>query len=149
MARVTQSEVAAWVDRSKIAMTALDQDLLSHLEEEVLVQLNPQFNTSTWVSPETTPRIIRVIIAKVYASFYIDRAYSENQDGGNDYATRLMDNANMLIAGLVSGSITIPEIPADNPNTVSFYPTDASSALEPTPEDRSLGGPWFSLGRAF
>jgi hypothetical protein len=149
MGRVTLSEVAAWVDPAKIPLTALDQELLSHLEEEVLVQLVPQYNVSTWLSPETTPKIVRVIIAKTYASFYIDRAYAENQDVGNDYAARLMANANMLITGLVGGSIQIPEIPPDNPSSASFYPNDASSAQTPTSDDPSLGGPWFSLGRVF
>lgn len=149
MGRVTLSEVAAWVDPTKIPLSALDQELLSHLEEEVLVQLVPQYNVSTWLSPETTPKIVRVIIAKVYASFYIDRAYSENQDVGNDYAARLQANANTLIMGLVNGSIQIPEIPPDNPSSASFYPNDASSSMEPTSDDPSLGGPWFSLGRVF
>lgn len=149
MGRVTLSEVAAWVDPTKIPLSALDQELLSHLEEEVLVQLVPQYNVSTWLSPETTPKIVRVIIAKTYASFYIDRAYSENQDVGNDYAARLQANANTLIMGLVNGSIQIPEVPPDNPSSASFYPNDASSAQEPTSDDPSLGGPWFSLGKVF
>lgn len=150
MARVTQREIQGWLELTKLNLAALNTDLLLQLEEEVLVQLSSVYDTSTWVDEVTTPRIVRVIIAKMYASWYIDKAYSENQDEGNDYAARLSANANMLLAGLVSGLFEIPEVPSpSNPGTASFYPTDASSAMEPTFDDPSLGGPWMSLGKAF
>lgn len=149
MPRVTLSEVAAWVEPVKIPITALDSELLSQLEEEVLVQLTSQYTVTTWVDPTTTPKIVRVIIAKMYASFHIDRAYSENQDGGNDYAARIMANANMLLTGLASGSIEVPDSPPSNPSTPSFFPTDFSSAQTPTADNPEFGGPYFSLGRSF
>ena len=150
MARVAVSEVQAWLEPAKLTLAALDGALLDQLEEEILVQLSPQYTISGWTTPVTTPKIVRVIIAKTYASFYIDRAYSENQDGGNDYAARLMANANMLLTGLISGSIDIPDVPAANSSSApSFFPTDASSAQEPTSENPEFGGPYFSLGRVF
>lgn len=150
MPRVAVSEVQAWVEPAKMTVTVLDQELLSQLEEEILVQLSPQYDVSSWLTPETTPKIVRVVIAKTYSSFFIDRAYSENQDGGNDYAARLMANANMLMTGLTSGSIDIPDVPATNSSTApSFFPTDASSAQLPTSENPEFGGPYFSLGRVF
>lgn len=150
MARVTQREVQSWLELTKLNLAALNTDLLSQLEEEVLVQLSSVYDVSTWVDETTTPKIVRTIIAKTYASYQIDKAYSENQDEGNDYAARLMANANMLLAGLTSGMFEIPEVPSpENPGTASFYPTDASSAMEPTFEDPSLGPARFSLGKAF
>lgn len=150
MARVQLSEVQAWLEPAKLTLATLDTELLSQLEEEVLVQLSPQYSVGLWTTPETTPKIVRVIIAKTYASFYIDRAYSENQDGGNDYAARLMANANMLLTGLIGGSIDIPDVPATNSSSApSFFPTDVSSALQPTSDNPEFGGPYFSLGRVF
>lgn len=114
------------------------------------MQLSSVYDTSSWVDETSTPKIVRVIIAKMYASWHIDKTYSENQDEGNDYAARLLANANMLLAGLVSGLFEIPEVPSpENPGTASFYPTDASSAMEPTFEDPSLGPARFSLGKVF
>lgn len=150
MARVALSEVQAWLEPAKLTLSTLDTELLSQLEEEVLVQLAPQYNVGSWTTPESTPKIVRVIIAKTYASFTIDRAYSENQDGGNDYAARLMANANMLLTGLTGGSIDIPDVPATNSSSSpSFFPTDASSAQLPTSDNPEFGGPYFSLGRVF
>lgn len=150
MARVTQREIQSWLELTKLNLAALNTDLLVQLEEEILVQLSTVYDTSTWTDEATTPRIVRVIIAKTYASIHIDKVYSENQDEGNDYAARLMANANMLLAGLVSGLFEIPEVPTpENPGTASFYPTDASSALEPTTDNPSLGPARFSLGKVF
>lgn len=150
MARVTQREIQSWLEITKLNLAALNTDLLLQLEEEVLVQLSSVYDTSTWTDDTTTPKIVRTIIAKTYASYHIDKVYSENQDEGNDYAARLIANANMLIAGLVSGLFEIPEVPSpENPGTASFYPTDASSAMEPTLEDPSLGPARFSLGKVF
>lgn len=149
MTRVTQREIQSWLELTKLNLAALNTDLLVQLEEEVLVQLSPIYNVALWTDDATTPRIVRVIIAKMYASWYIDKVYSENQDEGNDYAARLLANANMLLAGLVSGLFEIPGTTPTNPGTASFYPTDASSALEPTLEDPSLGPARFSLGKVF
>lgn len=149
MARVTQREVQSWLELTKLSIAALNTDLLLQLEEEVLVQLSPVYNVSAWTDETTTPQIVRVIIAKMYASWHIDKMYSENQDEGNDYSARLLANANMLLAGLVSGLFEIPGIDSPNPGSPSFYPTDASSALEPTFEDPSLGPARFSLGKVF
>lgn len=150
MARVTLTEVQAWLESSKLPITSLDAELLAHLEEEVITQLATVYDTSGWTSNLNTPKLVRTAISKYYASWYIDKAYSENQDEGNDYAQRLQENADMLIAALVGGQVVIPEVPApSNPRTPSYYPNDASSALEPTAEDPSLGGPYFSLGRTF
>jgi len=147
--RVTQREVQSWLELTKLNLAALNTDLLDQLEEEVLVQLSSVYDTSVWTDEVSTPKIVRTIVAKLYASMHIDKMYSENQDEGNDYAARLLANANMLIAGLVSGLFEIPGTPSSNPGTPSFYPTDASSAMEPTIDDPSLGPARFSLGKVF
>lgn len=147
--RVRTAEIQAWLERTKLTLDAPDLELLSHIEEEVLVRVSSKYDTSTWLTDTTTPNIIRTIISKIYASFHIDREYSENQDEGNDYAAKLMANAEMLILGIIEGTIEIPDESSSSAAGASFYPTDASSAQTATSEDPSLGGPYFSLGRSF
>ena len=149
MARVTQREVQSWLELTKLNLAALNTDLLSQLEEEVLVQLSSVYDVSPWIDEATTPKIVRVIISKIYAGWHINKMYSENQDEGNDYARDLQQNAQMLLAGLISGLFEIPGTVSPNPGTASFYPTDASSAMEPTHDDPSLGPARFSLGKVF
>jgi hypothetical protein len=150
MARITVEEAQGWVDRSKINLATLDLSLLNLLETEILTRIASAYDISTWISSTTTPDIIRVIISKTYAAWIYDRAYSENQTQGNDYAIILRSNAELLISGLIDGTIDIPGVPPIGSGSgPSFYPNDASSAQEPTAEDPSLGPAYFSMGKAF
>lgn len=149
MALITPKEAQAWGEKTKLDFSTLDIDLLETLETEVLARVGLAYTTTTWVDPTTTPRLIRVIIAKMYVSWFYDRQYSENQDNGNDYAKLIRDNAEMLISGLVDGTIELPGVIATTTQTPTFYPNDASSALEATTDDPSLGPAKFSMGMRF
>lgn len=149
MARITVEEVRGWVEVTKLNVQDLDLNFLPQLESEVFAKLGTVYDTTTWVDPASTPDIVRVIITKLYAGWIYDRAYSENQAESNPYAAMLKENAGMLIQGLIDGTIEVPGVPAtSNPNP-SFYPNDASSAMEPTSDDPSLGPAKFSMGRVF
>jgi len=149
MARVTLAEIQGWLDPVKLTLPSIDTELLANLEEETLSKVASVYDVSGWTTSGNTPKLIRTIISKYYASWIMDRFYSENQDEGNDYAKRLCDNADSVVAGILSRVIIIPEVPEPTNNAASYYPNDASSALEPTTADPSLGGPYFSLGRGF
>lgn len=150
MARISLAEAQAWLEPTKLTLDALDEDLLDHLEAEVLSRLEAIFDTSGWTTDSNTPKLVRTIISKFYAAWTYDRQYSEDQLEVNEYATRLMQNAEGVLTGIIDGNITIPEVPdPETERQPSFYPNDASSALEPTDDDPSLGGPYFSLSKAF
>lgn len=150
MARVTMQEVQAWLDPIKLTIASVEVELVAHLEEEILSRLASVYDTSVWTTDANTPKLVRTIISKTYASFLIDRYYSEDQEEGNDYAARLMANATMLITGIIDGSIVIPGTPdPGTPRSPSYFPTDASSALEPTFDHPEYGGPYFSMSKSF
>jgi hypothetical protein len=148
MARIQKEDAQGWVESTKLPLSSLDIALLTQIEGEVLARLATAYDTSTWLDQTSTPLVVRVIIAKTYVAWIYDRQYSENQTGGNDYAAMLRTNAEMLIVGLVNGTIDIPGV---NPtgSIPSFYPNDASSAQDPTPDDTSLGPAAFSMGKVF
>lgn len=149
MVRITVEEVRGWVEVTKLNIQDLDLNFLPQLETEILARIGTVYDTTTWVDPASTPGLIRVIITKLYAGWVYDRAYSENQADSNPYAAMLKENAGMLIQGLIDGTIELPGVtPTSNPDP-SFYPNDASSALEPTSDDPSLGPARFSMGRVF
>jgi hypothetical protein len=151
MARIEVEEAQAWVEGTKLGIIDFDANLLDQVETQVLGRIGTQFNTSTWVSPETTPKMVRTIIAMFYVAWFYDRQYSEEQEAGNDYAALLRAQAEGLLAGVLDNSIDLPEVPGDGGTSdgPSFYPTDASSALEPTYDDPSLGPAAFSMGTKF
>jgi hypothetical protein len=150
MARITPDDAQGWAESTKLTLSSLDASLLNQIEEEVIGRLNSVYTTSGWTDSTNTPALVKVIISKLYVAWFYDRQYSENQSEGNDYAILLRANAEMLMTGLIDGTIDLPDVPvAGSGLGPAFYPNDASSAMEPTPEDPSLGPAKFSMGKVF
>ena len=154
MARVTLEEVRALAERTKLAIATIDTELLNHVEEEVLDRLNGQVLTdtiNTWVDVATTPKLVRTIIARKYFAWFYFRQYSEDiGTNENTYAQKLDASAEMLITGILDGSIIIPGLTQDL-STITFYPSDDSSAQDPkdVPSDPSVGPAAFSMTTTF
>jgi len=152
MARITQAEAQAWAEGTKFTVPDITQpaqsELLAHIEEEVLARVGVVVDTTGWTTSGNTPKLVRTAISKLFVSFLYDRQYSEDVEDGNAWAARLATNAEMLITGIVDGTIEIPGITNDA-GQPAFYPTDISSAREPTAEDPSLGPAKFSMGMIF
>lgn len=149
MARITVQQAQAWAESTKLAITTLDVPLLSQIENQVLATLSEGFDTSTWLDSLTTPPIVQQILSMLYVSWFYNRQYSEDQEHVNVYATLLRAEAESLVAGLLAGSIIMPGQPISTSDSPTFYPNDASSLLQPTDTDTSLGDASFSMGKVF
>ncbi len=158
MPRITVAEAQAWAESSKFTIptsgggssfTAQDTSQLEQIEEEILAKIANAYDTSDWTDENTTPRLVRVAIAKKFVAWAYRRQYSESLgDVDASYSALLEANASSIIDGIVDGTIEIPDEGGSNIGPV-FYPTDASSALEPTRDDPSLGPAKFSMGLSF
>lgn len=148
MARIDVTDAQAWAESTKLAISALDTALDSQVETQVLTRLQTVVQTSAWVDTSSTPAIVKSIIAMLYVSWVYDRQYSEDQESGNDYAALLRASAESLIQGILNGTIELPGVTVD-PSQPAFYPTDASSALDPTPAQPHLGPEHFQTGMVF
>lgn len=151
--RITQAEAQAWVEATKFTIpditTSPNSDLLAEIEEEVIARVNSAYDTSTWVDATSTPKLVRVAIAKKFVAWAYRRAYSESLGEVDATYSMLLDvNAETIIQGIVDGSIEIPNIPVVIGEPI-FYPNDTSSAMEPTVADPSLGPSKFSMGQVF
>jgi hypothetical protein len=152
--RVTVEEVRALAERTKLAITTLDTELLNHFEEEIIDRLSIQVDPlliATWLGPDTTPKLVRTIISRKYFAWFYFRQYSEDiGDTENTYANKLDASAEMLIAGILDGSIILPGVTTDI-STITFYPTDASTATDPKDvcSDPSVGPAAFSMTTIF
>lgn len=149
MAHITPSDAQGWAESTKLNLSTLDASLESQIATEIISRLASAYDTSGWIDNTNTPSLVKVIIAKFYVAWFYDRQYSENQQEGNDYAALLRANAEMLITGLVDGTIEIPGVTASGSGVPGYYPNDASSAMEPTSDDPSLGPAKFSMGKVF
>lgn len=108
MALISIEEANAWADKSKLILGDLDNGLESSIADQVLNRVSQAYDVSGWLTTETTPTIIKKIIAMLYVAWYYERAYSE--DGGeNTYSERLFQQAEALISGIVAGSLTVSD----------------------------------------
>jgi hypothetical protein len=148
---IAPADAQAWTEQTKLTVSALDSNLLGQVQTQVLSAVASSYDVSTWVSPATTPAMIKKIIAMEYVSWLYNRTYSEDEDNTNSYANKLMAMAEAALSEIIAGTLDLLEVPntSTGPGTPAFYPTDASSALEPTTDDSSLGPSSFSVGQAF
>lgn len=148
MAHTTIQKVNAWSESTKLNQTALDPNLESQVSDMVLGQLGEQFDVSGWSDENSTPSIVQDAISMMYTGYYYLRTYSEDEPSSN-YGTFLLQQANTLITGMLSGAITVPGTDPETIGTPAFYPNDASSSQCPTSDDPSLGPSHFSMGQVF
>lgn len=150
MARTTLDQAQGWLERTKLTLSEFDVALLSQVEAQVLARVSMAYDTSTWVDTTTTPVLVQSVIAMVYAARFYNRQYSEDQDTST-YADKLLLIAESNILGIIDGTFDLIEIPGNVASAAgpAYYPTDASSLLEPTDLDPSLGEAKFTMSRVF
>jgi hypothetical protein len=146
MSHITVANAQAWTEKTKLDLGAtLDGELEDQLSLQVLAKVAGTVDTSTWVDQSTTPRIIKSVIAMLYAATWYRRTYSEESDTPT-YADILQGMAENLLEGILAGTVDIVEITTDDTiSEAQSYPTDTSSALSPTVDDPSLGPNAFSM----
>ena len=152
MANITIAEANAWADHVKLNLTTLDTELEASVASQVLSRVSVAYVTDAWSTPETTPSLVRKIIAMLYTSWYFQRTYAEEEDP-NNYGLLLQGQAELLLTGITDGSYILNgETLVDGGaagGTASFYPTDYSSSRVPTADDMSLGPAKFSMGQVW
>lgn len=149
--RIDVSDANAWLESTKLTLSALEDVLAGQIETQILARLAPVFSTITWIDANSTPKLVKSIIAMYYAAAVYDRAYTDDNDTANNWASILRNLADTNISGLLSGSIVLAEDPSANSDTGTpiFFPNDLSSSLCATEENPSDGGPAFSMGTIF
>lgn len=149
MALVTVDEVQAWLERSKLTL-APDDTLPEEqtASEVVLSRLSTKFDVTKWTSTASTPKLVRKIIAMLVAAWRYNTVYSETGDSGNPYADKLEARAELLLQQILDGALVLQDVTNDGPavkGTLSFYPTDASTAIN----DKNDKGRVFTMGQVF
>lgn len=150
MAHVTETDVQAWLEESKLEVGTLDEAMESQITSEVLGRLSSaSYDTVGWTDSASTPVLVKKIISMLYAGWYYDRQYSETPDT-NEYAIRLKEAAEALMLGIIAGTTDIGEIPGTSEHgEIVFFPTDASSAAGYNENEAGDGPAAFSMGTRF
>jgi hypothetical protein len=149
---ITLEEAQTWAEQTKLTLGSLEDGLVTQVATQVLSRIALAYNVTGWTDNVTTPSLVRSVIAMLYVSWLYDRTYSEDEPDSNAWAVRLANMADALIEGITAGTIDITDDVATGTlqgTTASYYPTDASSAQEPTSLDPSLGPARFTMGHVF
>lgn len=149
MAHFTVAEAQAWAESTKLPVTTINADLEQAVTNLVFGQLRLLFPVTTWTNESATPPLIRTILAMNYIAAVYEKHYAQEEEAAA-YAATLRNLASASIAGLLSGNVTMDEyvLPVDT-GQPTFFPNDLSSALEPTTDSPSDGGPAFMMGSVF
>lgn len=141
---VTVAEVQSWLEVTKLTIADFDAELESTAQATAFGVLGDVFDTSTWVSPATTPVLVRKAIAMLVAAWTYNRQYSEEDPDGSAYARWLEEKAYALLEGIKSGDIDLVEVP-DNvaaiAGTISFYPDDSTGRTQQYDDQGVAVGP--------
>lgn len=102
---------------------------------QVFARLSGLYDTSTWAGPDSTPVLVRSIISLLVAGRVYNRQFAEESADGNSYGQRRIDEAYMLLEGIIEG----------------HYDLDDASLVSPTAGLPSVeeSEPIFEMGRAF
>lgn len=149
MSNIDIQEARAWTEKTKLDLgTSLDDELEGSIASQVIGQIAQVYETSGWVDSSTTPKIVRSIIAMLYVSWYYSRTYAEDVGPGvTTYGELLRQRAQALIADIIAGNIVLDDLgTSEDVGSPAFYPTDTSTATDPTYEDSSLGPEKFTMG---
>lgn len=84
---------------------------------------------ATWLTPETTPTIIRAIGGRLGAAFVYRKRYSEDSLDDPQYAQFKYNEAMSMLQGIIAGDITLdPDDPTGIELTADlFYPNDPNT----------------------
>lgn len=152
MANFTAAEVNAWLESTELSLSELDPALAEQVAVQIKAQLGVLFPINEWVDENSTPDLIRSIMAMQYVANYYDRVYSDNTDETtSNYSDGMRRMIYQNIRGLQEGTIVLEELP-DSYRGVgqpSFFPNDASSLQQPTDVTPSDGPPAFTMGQVF
>lgn len=152
MANIAFADANAWLEPTKLTLSSetFDTALGEQVSSLVLGRFHDTFDTEAWVSPETTPKLVKTIIAMHYVAWTYDKFYSDDAEA-NAYAALLRSYADANVESLLSGDVILDEEPDATVGIESpaFFPTDASSLNRPTSDFPSDGGPSFMMGTVF
>jgi hypothetical protein len=144
---LTANSVQAWLHTAKYKITAVDPELENAAKEIYFGKIGQRYDTSSWLSEDTTPPLVLTVMSMCVAALTLRRAISQD-DGLASYADWLDQRADTVCMSIVNGAIELPA--TINPDSSLgggplFYPNDLSTSLS----DSESSGRAFTMSMEF
>jgi hypothetical protein len=136
MSWMSLAEARQWFSSDKIDMSVIDVTLEASAMDIVRAAVRTRYDTSTWISPATTPGQVRTVISLLHGAWWFNRVASESMqmEFGSGYGDRLESLAMSLLGGIAGGSTSLEDdFPVLTNAQLAFYPTDATTEDGTTP----------------
>jgi hypothetical protein len=132
MTLVDENDINVHLPEDKLVADAepLLDEIYEDIERIIRGNLAGQIDSSemaTWLTPDTTPKLIRAIGGRLGAAFIYRRRYSEDSLDDPEYAQFKYNEAMMMIQGIIDGTLVLEEVPLEVGlalTTDMFYPND-------------------------
>lgn len=118
---INETDVNAWLEQQKTQVTEIEDALAGQIADTVIGSVSQRYRVGSWLAPESTPLLIKRIISMFYAGYFYHRTFSNDSEPGV-YGDRLLADAQVLLDGVVNGTINIPSDVSIPVLTVSDYP---------------------------
>lgn len=128
---VTLDDVNAWLAPTKYALTAIDAHVEDIYQVAVFAKLGQVYDVSGWVSPATTPALVRKVIAGLTAAHEYERRVSEDVVDGDNYADKIRRWSSELLSGIYGNEFDIgqdQDTDLATARSLSFFPTDSQDS---------------------
>lgn len=146
MSWTTIQKVQNWLDKNKLSLNAIDEDMEQHYKDVVFAKLALQYDVQGWLDSGTTPALVQDILALYIAGSEYQRRYSDDNESLQNYAMWLMRSADSLLKGILDGTLDILEIeglPGVRWSANDFYPNDDTGIICPNEDIK------FTMGHVF
>lgn len=144
MALIKTDDVQAWFTDDRLSLELTD-DLPEavNVEAKVLAKCSTRYDVSTWVDFSTTPQLVKSVISAQVAAIRYRKHYADQLDELL-YADWLDEWAMKCLEGIVSGTIPLIDIPADE-----LLDAQLAAGASFYPDDSTTPGPKFQMDQVF
>ena len=139
-AYASTDDVAVHIDPDVLALpdevdfAKENQDVARLIRSYLYVTHVPNTVIDAWLTPETTPELIRSIAGMLVAAKVYGRQTSSNAEEVDPYALRLYNQAMAMLQGVIDGRLVLPELVGagvvvtgtSHITEDNFYPNDSA-----------------------
>lgn len=124
-------KVQQWLSSTKLKADDVDVDLEVSASDYVLGRLSALYVTTAWLTDTTTPSLVQDIISMFVAAWIYRRSYAEvTTDGATEFPVWLEARAEMMINGILTGSITLPGSTSTATEQPLYLPTEFTGTTQ-------------------
>jgi len=131
MALIEVGDVQSWFTEDRLQLEFEDElPEETNVSNEVLAKVSKRYDVDTWITPATTPALVKSVISAQVAAIRYRKQYAD-QLGEAIYSDWLDNWVMVTLTGIVDGTIPLLDIITDEELIIaqesasaSFYPTD-------------------------